>query len=316
MKKQTIFLVSAVTFCALAAAGLAVWFTKSPSSSSGPSLRMFMTLTDTRPEAHNTVGSGGLPSNTLRSAVSTDGYTFTFDPQEWLTSDDMADPTAAVNENGTWVVASGTGTGSLRVASTQSCPTPSSFPEVFRNGGGIPDIIPVGDGFRVYYSGDGGIHSAFSEDGTTFVDESGLRLAPPFNLNLVADPAVTQRADGTYVMYFKATKNIEKTPYNHLLYRATSEDGLTWAPENTVLIEHIGVPGVYTDASGTVWIYYLNFAKWPQERESVWATYEKADGTLAESKPVTFSPALPSYLWVNDPDPVLVPASVRLEDCE
>lgn len=281
----------------------------------GSSLRLFLTLTDTRPEAHLSLGSGGLPSNTLRSAVSADGYAFTFDPQHWLISDDMADPTAAVNDEGTWVVASGTGSSSIRAGSNDLCPYISSFPEIV-DGGGIPDIIPTEDGFRMYYSGEvPGIFSATSSDGADFATDPGTRLAPPFGLNLVADPAVTRRADGTYVMYFKATKTVEKTPYGHMIYRATSPNGLTWTAEDKMLVNHAGVPGAYTDESGVVWIYYLNFANWPKERESVWATYELADGSLAEPREVTFSPALPEYLWVNDPDPVLVPASVNLEDC-
>lgn len=285
------------------------------SSTAEPSIRLFLTLTDTRPSSLR--GAGGLPSNTLRSAASTDGYAFTFDPQEWLTSDDMADPTVAVSDDGTWTVASGTGTSSIRAAASSPCPSFSSFPEMF-DAGGIPDIVPVDGGFRMYYSGEGnsGILSAFSTDGANYTQEPGTRLALPAGLNLAADPAVARRADGTYVMYFKGTTVVEKTPYNHTLYRATSSDGLTWVAEPDALIAHVSVPGAYADSSGVVWVYYLNFAKWPNERESVWATYELGDGTLAEPKPVTFAPALPSYLWVNDPDPVLVPADIDLSACK
>lgn len=281
--------------------------------SNEPTLRLFLTLTDTRPSDDQ--GPGGLPSNTLSSAVSEDGYSFTFDPQDWLTSDDMADPAIGVSGDGTWVVASGTGTGSLRIASSEGCPSFDSFPEVFKNGGGIPDVVPFGESFRIYYSDDGGIYSLFSEDGSSFEDE-GMIFSLPSGLNLIADPAVTQRADGTYVMYFKGTVQVEKSPYNHSVYRATSEDGLSWTSEDTLFVEHASVPAAYTDADGKVWIYYLNFAEWPDERESVWATYELADGTLAEPRLVSFSPELANYLWVNDPDPILVPGSIELEECE
>lgn len=311
MKKPLIALVSCVV---LGIAVYALWPTDSPSSD-GTSLRLFVTLTDTRPEAHTRTGSGGLPWNTLRSAVSTDGYNFTFDDQEWLTSDDMADPAVAVDSDGTWVVASGTGTSSLRAAATEGCPIFSDFPEVLK-GGGIPDLLPVSGGFRMYYSGDGGILSAFSSDGETFTKDSGLRLATPSWLSLVADPTVAQRSDGTYVMYFKGTEGIAKSPYEHLLYRATSEDGLQWTAEEEMLIPHVSVPGAYTDESGTVWVYYLNFEEWPNERESVWATYELPDGSLAEPGLVTFTPTMETYLWANDPDPVLVPNGVDLEECE
>ena len=296
----------------------AVWaFTQTKSGANEASLRMFMTLTDTRPENHEHLGPGNLPTNTITSAYSTDGYTFTFDKQNWLTSDDMSDPAISVNDKGVWVVASGSGTGSLRIASSQGCPSFPSFPEVFKNGGGIPDVVPFGDGFRIYYTNDRGIYSAYSADGKSFTDE-GRIMSLPSGMSLVADPAVTQRADGTYVMYFKATTGIDdRTPYSHMIYRATSDDGLDWKVEDKKLIEHASVPATYTDANGRVWIYYLDFGHgWPQQRETVWVTYEQDDLTLAEPKAVIFEPTLPSYLWVNDPDPLLVPNSINLDSCQ
>lgn len=276
---------------------------------------LFVTLTDTRPETHQRTGVSGLPWNTLRSAVSQNGYDFVMDPQQWVRSDDMADPAVTVDADGTWVVASGTGSSSLRAASAQGCPTVTTFPEVTR-GGGIPDVMPVEGGFRMYYSGDGGVLSAFSDDGNDWKQEKGIRLSTPEWLSLVADPAVTQRADGSYVMYFKGTEGIAKTPYEHTTYRATSVDGLRFTAEQQALIPHSSVPGAYTDSTGRVWLYYLNFAAWPEERESVWATYEREDGSLAEAKRVTFSPELPDYLWVNDPDPLVVPSSIDLAACD
>ncbi|KKW30726.1 MAG: hypothetical protein UY72_C0004G0015, partial [Candidatus Uhrbacteria bacterium GW2011_GWD2_52_7] len=275
-------------------------------------VHLFVTLTDTRPQNQGNVEQGQLPSNTLRSAWSRDGYTFTLDEQHWLTSDDMADPSISVNDEGIWVVASGTGHDALRGTASSLCPSFDAFPEVIQ-GGGIPDVMTTDNGFRIYYSGDGGILSAFSADGTSFAKEQGVRLPTPDWLNLIADPTVTQRTDGTYVMYFKGTTTITTTPYEHSMYRATSSDGLVWSAENDVLIEHASVPGAYTDASGRVWIYYLNFgAGWPNERESVWATYETADGDLVTPKAVTFTTELPDYLWVNDPDPVMIPTSLDL----
>lgn len=276
---------------------------------------LFMTLTDTRPETQKHQGVGGLPWNTLSSATSQNGYDFVIDPQDWLTSDDMADPAVTVDEDGTWVVASGTGTSSLRAAAAEGCPTVTTFPEVFEDGG-IPDIIPVEGGFRMYYSGDGGIRSAFSKNGNTWQQENGMRLATPEWLSLAADPAVTQRTDGSYVMYFKGTEGIAKTPYEHTTYRATSTDGLDFTAEEQALIPHSSVPGAYTDKEGRVWLYYLNFAAWPEERESVWVTYERENGSLAKAKRVTFSPELPAYLWVNDPDPLVIPPSIDITQCD
>lgn len=313
MKKLTVGLLIVLV---LGTGGLvaALWMPQEQAVAPEPVV-LFVTLTDTRPAAHQQTGVGGLPLNTLRSAVSENGYDFIFDSQKWLISDDMADPVAAVDANGTWVVASGTGTSSLRAASVKGCPAITSFPEVFEDGG-IPDLVPVEDGFRMYYSGDGGILSAFSTDGKKWKKDSGLRLATPEWLSLAADPAVTQRADGSFVMYFKGTEGIAKTPYEHIIYRATSDDGMSFVAEKDERILHAGVPGTYTDSTGRVWMYYLNFAEWPEERESVWVTYERANGSLAKAKRATFSPELPDYLWVNDPDPLVVPSGIDITICE
>lgn len=62
--------------------------------------------------------------------------------------------------------------------------------------GGISCTIPVTGGYRMYYVGEGGISSAFSADGRSWVPE-GLRLSD------AADPTVIRLADGTYKMFYK-----------------------------------------------------------------------------------------------------------------
>ncbi len=67
---------------------------------------LFLTITDTTPKELDL--SLGNPSNTVRSAVSTDGYTFTLLPESWITHGDMADPAVALGNDNLWMVASGT----------------------------------------------------------------------------------------------------------------------------------------------------------------------------------------------------------------
>ena len=293
-------------------------------SSEQSTVLLFLTITDTSPGKLDP--SLGNPSNTVRSAISTDGYTFTLLPEPWITHSDMADPAVALGNDNFWMVASGTFQDSVRYTYATPCPSfdSSSFSEITKQGG-VPDIfvLPEREGYRIYYSANGGIRSMFSSDGINFTEEAGLRLniGDVHQLSVIADPAVTLRTDGTYVLYFKGIPKeagIVDSPYYHNVYRATSPDGLTFTAEetDTPLLLHASVPGAYTDANGKVWVYYLNFAEgWPEEHETVWATYEQEDTSLVEPQEVTFTPSLAAYEFVNDPDPLLLPESYDFSAC-
>jgi hypothetical protein len=61
-----------------------------------------------------------------------------------------------------------------------------------------PDVIAVPGGYRMYYSApEGGIRSAFSADGTEWMEDPGRRL------DMGLDPTVVRMPDGTYRMYYR-----------------------------------------------------------------------------------------------------------------
>ena len=102
------------------------------------------------------------------------------------------------------------------------------------------------------------------------------------------------------------------------MYRATSKDSITFVAEDMEkpLLEHVSIPGIYTDALDRVWVYYLNFAAgWPEEFETVWATYEEKDYTLREPQEVTFTPALLESEFINYPDPLFLPEDFDFSKC-
>ena len=47
-------------------------------------------------------------------------------------------------------------------------------------------------------------------------------------------------------------------PYYHQIYRAFSSDGLTFTPENELLLDHASVPDAILRPNGEVWVYFVN----------------------------------------------------------
>jgi hypothetical protein len=247
----------------------------------------------------------------VRSASSTDGFHFTLDPEIWATSDTLSDPVIYRTRSGRWFVAGLSATEGIRVGSHAGSPdfTRTSF-TVAAAQGQVPGLLEFDDGLRLYYFGDGGILSAFSRDGVSWTKESGVRVGTPAgtNLVLIADPAPVRRKDGTIVMYFKAAgrPSANPSPYDHMLYRATSTDGITFTHENRLLVEHASVPQAFSDASGRVGVYFLDFRKFPANKEVIAAVYQQDDFTLTAPVVVTFD-KLPTNTWANDPTPVSIP---------
>ncbi len=251
----------------------------------------------------------------LRSGISVDGVNFYLEEDLWADLPYVADPAIRLGSDNIWRVISGTlPTHEYVKFSSSEDLQFKELEEIIE--GMVPDMIELDEGYRVYYFKEDSILSLFSTDGFTFEQEEGVRLSTPEGARLAADPTVAERADGTYVMYFKAILYNESgdTPYYHHIYRAVSEDGLTWEHENELLIKHASVPAVYVDATSRVWIYYLDFANnWPENTEEIWVTYEEEDYSLAEPQKVIFIPEIPSGYWTNNPSPVFLPETYYAE---
>lgn len=122
-----------------------------------------------------------------------------------------------------------------------------------------PDAILLADGrIRLYYlaprrrneSGEllpSEVRSALSTDGVHFVREPGVRHSGVG----VMDPAVIQRADGTWKMYVAVVD--EKGQPS--IASATSKDGLTFTADPGLRLEGAGSPGAMALPDGRVRLY-------------------------------------------------------------
>lgn len=106
----------------------------------------------------------------------------------------------------------------------------------------VPDLMKLPDGkIRMYYvSGGEAIASAISEDGGLWKREPGLRLS-----DRAVDPDVLYQ-DGKWVMYYAILPNPEIGSRN-AIYKATSNDGISWEKGGKKLIEPDTADGFVVD---------------------------------------------------------------------
>lgn len=65
-------------------------------------------------------------------------------------------------------------------------------------------------------------------------------------------------------------------PYFHQVYRAFSSDGLTFTPENMLLLDHASVPDAVLRPGGETWAYFVNGQP---GQHGIWAARETEAGT-------------------------------------
>lgn len=112
---------------------------------------------------------------------------------------------------------------------------------------GMPRVVPIASGYRMFYMQDGGIASATSTDGMTWTQEPGLRITPEqAGVRETTTGTVVPRATGGYRMYFSALRHSPADPATPMK-SATSDDMLTWVMDEGVRIG----PGSTLDQNAT-----------------------------------------------------------------
>lgn len=110
--------------------------------------------------------------------------------------------------------------------------------------GAFPDVLQLSDGrVRMYYEGTRVIESSISNDGgLTFVKEPGIRVDRGWHGDIdpdnVAASTTIQLPDGRFRMYYRAGDEDDQwmNGIKTVILSATSDDGLTFTPEEGVRI--------------------------------------------------------------------------------
>ena len=138
--------------------------------------------------------------------------------------------------------------------------------------GSVPFVHGLKDGkTRLYYCNSKGILSAISNDGLSFVKESGVRISPGTGFEFqVCDPTIVNLPDGKIRMYYKGANSLNPGPGQsiHKIYSAISSDGLNFQKEGLRIDSETNgdngwasVPDAIILPDGRVRIYYVTAAE-------------------------------------------------------
>lgn len=171
--------------------------------------------------------------------------------------------------------------------------------------------ITVGITYRMYFTGPGGILTATSTDGLSWAAPVVTGIADIGATN----PSVIALGDGTFVMIY----GIQTTmPVTERLYRATSNDGITFTEQvggetgGAVLVEgggddFVSVPDLISIGGGTLRMYYVQSTTNSRIHS---ATSTDNGQTWTKEGEITLSGEYGGQ--TNDPDVVVVTGGYRL----
>ena len=130
---------------------------------------------------------------------------------------------------------------------------------------GMPRVVGIPEGLRMFYMQDGGIASAVSADHLTRVQEPGIRItAEQSGMRGTTTGSIVGLPGGSYRMYFSELRNTPSDPAT-AMKSATSPDMLKWTMDPGVRIgpgapyldQNATDPFVLANPNGTVTAWYL-----------------------------------------------------------
>lgn len=145
----------------------------------------------------------------IMSAESNDGINFE-NVSEVFAEENITDPDV-FKTNNDWRMFLSEGQKLILAISTDSGVTFKKDDSFAWNKGGVCDTIKIGDVYRTFYCGEGGINSATGAETGKLTGEDEVRL-PSEQGQITCDPSVIQLPDGTYLMFYKTQKPSQNNP--------------------------------------------------------------------------------------------------------
>jgi len=132
------------------------------------------------------------------------------------------------------------GPGAIKSAISNDEGKTFALEEGVRVQGSVPATLQLSDGrWRMYYSNQGQLVSAISNDGLSFSQEPGVRLekGKPGELDAygITHPSIVKLPDDSFRMYYDGQFKQEQGPHWRIM-SASSKDGLTWIKDNDARI--------------------------------------------------------------------------------
>ncbi len=173
------------------------------------------------------------------------------------------------------------------------------------DGYGMPRIVTIQNGWRMFFISQSGIGSATSANGLNFTIEPGMRVrASAHGLKDLSGPSIVAAPGGGYRMYYSDLPKPGAGPSGHTVFGATSSDLLNWTPDAGFRFGATDVndransaehPFVLRAQDGTYWMFFFRL-------ETMWAA-KSSDG-------IAWTDAESLGFLGNDPDVVVLPDGV------
>ncbi|MFA6493180.1 MAG: hypothetical protein WCV58_03520 [Patescibacteria group bacterium] len=154
----------------------------------------------------NPMSPNGIEAKTFKmySATSNDGVNFDDPKVAFESSEIITDPDVFQTDTD-WRMFISKGQKLVLSISTDGGITFREDENFSWNKGGVCDTIKMGEDYRTYFCGQGGISSALgAESGKLLVEES-TRIESDKD-QIICDPSVIKLQDGTYLMFYKVNK--------------------------------------------------------------------------------------------------------------
>jgi hypothetical protein len=198
----------------------------------------------------------------LYRITSENGINFDTPQPAYTQAETMVDPFVLQLPNGSYrlYVPSGQ-SGMISALSTDSVTFTLERSGNFGNLFGMPGLILLPDSRIRFFGSDHPeprwIGSLISEDGLTFILESGGRIQMPPGYLYINNPEPIRLMDGSYLMLYQVQdiKHEGRPDWMAEIHLATSDDGFNWTP-NPENIGYGGTSCVVEAPDGILFIYY------------------------------------------------------------
>lgn len=140
----------------------------------------------------------------IYSAISNDGINFDNPKMAFESSELITDPDVFQTATD-WRMFISIGQNLILAISTDGGITFAKDENFSWNKGGVCDTIKIGDVYRTYFCGQGGILSAVGAEIGKLIVEEGTRIENNNN-QIICDPSIIQLQNGTYLMFYKTQK--------------------------------------------------------------------------------------------------------------
>lgn len=250
-----------VFFCALMIAGCG-----SSSSSPAPEnsiIRLFYFIPPGSSKTEEPKAVDGAtttePPHQIYSALSSDGINFRQESGVRFEWDAITDPDVFQLNDSQYVMFTSLGADIVKATSETVNGTYVEDPLFAWNNGAVSSTVNINGTFVTFYcSGSSGIRYAFYDVNTGALEDKGLALANPFEVDSqICDPTVILLDDGTYIMYYKYAPFGSTGPSQHKIYYATSTDGLNYTDSGILIKDQASVPGAIK-VGDTIYLYFVS----------------------------------------------------------